>query len=250
MTLRIVLCLILGALVSSCSEPKFDSSNEEAMQESIPKISESLSESDKKNLVAALFYAQFNQDNFDISSYNGLTGREIIAKYKDDKAQKEEREKAELESELVGLKDEYESILEDLSGIKISEQSYKWSEGIFYNGPQVSYLITNETQKIITSLYLRVSAKSPGRTTPWVTETNPYSIKGGLEVGESRERFVTLDDNIWEEMDLVGNKDLEILIEIIGFESSEQDEGDMFYHGSDIRRLERKIKDLEDKLKN
>lgn len=247
---NIIILLIFGLLTLSCSEPKFDSSNEENMEKSITEITKGLSESEKEDFLAAFFYSQLHQGDLEISSYDGLTGREIIAKYKDDKSQKEEREKEELENKLANLKDEYKALLEELSGITISNQSYRWSEGIFTSGPHVTFLITNQTQKVITSLYIKISAKSPDRTIPWVTEANPYSIKGGLEVGESRERSVTLDDSIWEDMNLVGNKDLEILIEIVGFESADQDEGDMFYHGSDIRKLERKIKDLEEQLEN
>ena len=57
---KFVFALILGLLISSCSDsgPTFDASSEEAKQQSITQITEGLSDSEKMDFVAALFYAE------------------------------------------------------------------------------------------------------------------------------------------------------------------------------------------------
>jgi hypothetical protein len=246
--------ILSSFLLAGClHEPTLDTTSDDALKASVEKVAANLSPDEKaqlgKAIVSAMLQGAFQGGSrISLDSLNGLTGAEAIALVNKATSQKNADNRSELLAEIEVLKIEREEIKAELQPFTVSDVSYKWDDG-FINEPIVSYTITNGGNQALGGIYIRSTIKSPGRSKAWSVDDSPSGIDGGLEPGESRE-FSTFDFSSsvrWKKLGLFGSTDLEVTVEVIGIETVEEDRPDGMYHGSNITRIDDRLRDLEER---
>lgn len=197
--------VIIGTLLSGCSEPTVDASTDGTMKSSIAKVRGSLPESKRQEFDEAVQLMAFSQINLKslfadgadgtgnlkskmTAAVHGKTGNQIISEANQIKL---ERKKKQIEQALQEIKELEEKKLnavqtrEKLKKFEvIRSRFYKKEKKYSREQPIIELSVKNSTQHSISRAYFNGTIASPNRAVPWHVGSFNYSISGGLEPGE------------------------------------------------------------------
>lgn len=271
-------CLGLATSLAACKqEPaRFDASSEAAFKASAQAVRDSMPETQRPALQAALMQVVMHAAVGDSKSpllamaamsknpegfvpqiapfVNGRTGPELIAVADDLKRQRETRQLAALDGEISALETELQeakAIQQTdraiLDRIKIEGARYYWSKGSYSAEPVIAFKITNKADRALAKVHFGGLLETPGRSVPWVKDGFYYEIKGGLEPGESQSlNLVPGRFGAWAADELKNRNDLVLTLTLEGIEDAS---GTKIGVGSDdkIRRTEERLGELRKK---
>lgn len=208
MKLRLWVICASAAILAGCGEPKLDGSSEQAMKQSVEKVSSKLEPGKQAEFKEALQVVAFSQMNLGAlmngeqtpegvagkmySELDGKTANEVIAKAAAIKAERAAREKEQALKEIAEL----ESLATKAEEAKAQLATFEVSRSRFYmrekeysyrKEPIIEMTVRNGTQHPISRAYFKGTISSPGRSIPWLVEDFNYTIAGGLEPGEAQE---------------------------------------------------------------
>lgn len=208
MKLRLWVMCAAAAILAGCSEPKLDGSSEQAMRQSVEKISSKLDPGKQAEFKEAMQVVAFSQMDLGalmkgeqtpdgvagkmFGELDGKTADEVIAKAASIKAERAAREKeqalkeiAELESRAVKA----EEARAQLAKFEVSRSRFylREREYSYRKEPIIELAVRNGTEHPISRAYFKGIISSPGRSIPWLVEDFNYTIAGGLEPGEAQE---------------------------------------------------------------
>ncbi len=189
------------------------------MERSLERAKASLSEEEQEKFDAALLAIAFEGENlFSLAAnpesaeqrmrerLDGKTVDEILAAGERILEEERERERQRAEErrqrEREGLMRRIEDIRNELEQLEEKKQKaesdrqslrafvvesarFSFSETGFTRDPVIELSVRNETSHAISRAYFQGVLATPGRAVPWVDESFNYSIRGGLEPGES-----------------------------------------------------------------
>lgn len=205
MKLKTFIIFIGCTLVVGCSDPKIDTSTDEAMKSSIAKVRESLPEVKKQEFDEAmqvLFFSSIDiKDIFSAGaagasklegkmkeSLNGKSGVQIIAEANQIKIEREKKEREQALQEIVELEKKRKASLaarEELKKFKVlRSRFYKTKREYLGEQPIIELKVKNETSMPISRVYFEGTIASTGRSVPWHKDNFNYQISGGLEPNE------------------------------------------------------------------
>lgn len=92
--------------------------------------------------------------------------------------------KAEVEH-LRKRKAESDQARASLAKFVVERSRFYFSEDRFSRDPVIDITVKNDTGQVVSRFYCRGVLSSPGRETPWVEDDFNYSVRGGLQPGES-----------------------------------------------------------------
>jgi len=87
---------------------------------------------------------------------------------------------------LRGLKAESETAQASLAKFVVERSRFYFSEDGFSSDPVIELTVKNDTGRTVSRFYCRGVLSSPGRKTPWVDDTFNYSVRGGIQPGETQ----------------------------------------------------------------
>lgn len=213
---RLLLILCVLFVTAGCT-PTIDAGDDEALEESIEEVADSLSDDEREEFEEALFTLLFSgagdmlldpdADDDEIDrrmreSIDGMTAREVIAEAEEvqreveeerarREAKRKERERQQALQEIEELKEAREQARQARAQLDefVVDRSRFYKESRRYGGdrPRIDLAVTNGTDYAISRAYFEGTLSTPGRSVPWLEETFNYSISGGLEPGESAE---------------------------------------------------------------
>lgn len=235
--------LFSGALLlfASC-EQRIDASSQEATTESIKKICEDLSPSEKEIFQASCLIIAIDAGIADdgYKKLDGLTVEEVNAMAEAisqrRKIEREQREKEEaarrkkLEEERIAReKEEAERqrqaeirlLTEKLATLKEQEAtnmrhaecrnkviicatSFRKAKNEFMEQPVIAFTIQNKSEQTLSAIIVDAVLTSTGRKVPWVTDSFRYSFRGGLNPGE--EQKLELSPNMFSDWGRLENR--------------------------------------------
>lgn len=199
--------LLFSALVlSGCGEPKLDGSSDEAMQKSIAKVADSLSDDkrtqfrsdvqliamshlDLGGMLKGTSSAEASKQSM-LTSLNGKTAEEVSAEAKRILAEREARQREQALAEIGELTDKQaksEAAKSQLSKFTVTKSRFflRDEEYSYQPKPIIELSVHNGTDKAVSRAYFKGTIASPGRSVPWLSDTFNYEISGGLEPGEA-----------------------------------------------------------------
>lgn len=191
-------------MLSGCGDPTVDGSSQEAMEESIENIRDSLPESQHDDFNQALTALAFSEIGDDIFSGNGpsqseieslmrdrlagMTGDEILSEGDRIIQERKERERRQALKEIEELRQkqgEAEEAQQMLSDFEVIRSRFYFQEQRYgRDKPIIELTVRNGTEHAVSRAYFSGTIASPDRSVPWVEDTFNYSIPGGLEPGE------------------------------------------------------------------
>lgn len=195
--------------LSACGEKTIDASTEEKAKSSIESISKDMSESQLKEFTASLltiYMSNLGDEPKANAMINGKTASEINALAKEISiAQEQQRKEAEARrkaeeikihqekikdiqlklAEIAKREKENESMRQEMQSIIIADAQYKQGKHTFDNS--ISFTIKNSSSHVLSEIFFTANLTSPGRKVAWAEEKIRYSIKGGLNPGETIE---------------------------------------------------------------
>lgn len=198
----------LAAILAGCGEPKLDGSSDQAMRESIEKVSASLELAKRIEFKDALTVIMVSQLDFGAimkgeqssegwagrmnNALAGMTADEVIAKAAVVKAERAAREKAQaLEeiAELEGLAAGANEARAKLARFEVTRSRFYLRDQQYFSlkEPIIELAVRNATAHPVSRAYFRGTLSSPGRSVPWFVEDFNHAIPGGLESGEGQE---------------------------------------------------------------
>lgn len=208
MKLRLWVICASAAILAGCGEPKLDGSSEQAMKQSVEKVSSKLEPGKQAEFKEALQVVAFSQMNLGalmkgeqtpdglagkmFSELDGKTADEVIAKAASIKAERAAREKEQALKEIAeldALAAKAEEAKAQLATFEVSRSRFymREKEYSYRKEPIIEMTVRNGTQHPISRAYFKGTISSPGRSIPWLVEDFNYSIAGGLEPGEAQE---------------------------------------------------------------
>ncbi len=75
----------------------------------------------------------------------------------------------------------------ELSKFIVERSRFYWQDGVLGDEPVIDVTLRNDTSHSIGRFYAIGVLSSPGREKPWLEESFNYSIRGGMEPGESQQ---------------------------------------------------------------
>ena len=87
---------------------------------------------------------------------------------------------------LLDLRAEAEAAKVHLARFQVRQARFYFSEDRFSSDPVIDLTVWNGTGQTVSRFYCRGVLSSPGRT-PWVEENFNYSVRGGIQTGETRQ---------------------------------------------------------------
>lgn len=230
---RLILCVAMAATLA-CAAPKIDTSSNESMKKSIEQVRESLPEekrADFDNAIRDLALADLNfQEMMAQGSntsadalttkvkqrLNGKTGLQILsdaAKLHEERKHKEREQAVGEIAELRRKAAAAELAKQKLAAFKVTRSRlYRETSG-FMAEPVIELSVTNGTPSAISRAYFHGVVASPGRSVPWINEDFNYSIRGGLEPGESA--TWKLNPNMFSEWGTKTPSDAILTVEVV-----------------------------------
>lgn len=205
---RTLFVVAISLALAGCGDPKIDGKSEAAYQSSLAKVAEGLPESRRQEFSEALSIVAMSQlslsdmfsgkqsaDSFKgktIASLDGKTAAQVIdeaSKIRADRAVKEKQQAIKEVSDLLEKKAGAEKDRADLAKFTVSKSRFSMRPEQYLTGSQpiVELSVVNGTSHPISRAYFKGTIASPGRSVPWFSDDFSYSIKGGLEPGESAE---------------------------------------------------------------
>lgn len=266
-----VFCMAI--LLIGCS-PKIDGSDDEAFEESLDEITESLPEEEREAFKEAAGYLMISgvgdalfdteMDDDDVARdmrerLDGMTAQEVISQAEVAKAEAEEREakrRAERKErereqaqqelgELKELRQKSKDIREELAMFDVERSRFRMESREFSGDqPIIELTVHNGTNHAISRAYFKGVLSTPGRSVPWLEETFNYSIRGGLEPGESAEW--ELSPNRYSEWGRVEEiDDMVFTVEVTRLDGPD---GDAILQDNFTERDERRLETLRKKF--
>lgn len=206
----IFLFMLFPFLLFACGEPRIDGSSEEAFEESMERVTSSLSEEELEKFAESMMVIAFGQMNFEqlfsmdagaagsleadmfsglLGELDGMTVSDIHQKADDIHREREARERRQAMEEIRELEErkaKAEQAREGLAGFEVNRSRFYVSEDGFISEPVIDITVTNNTEYAVSRAYFRGTYATPGRQIPWLVETFNYAISGGLEPGEEQ----------------------------------------------------------------
>ncbi|MBU0565105.1 MAG: hypothetical protein KJ890_16580 [Gammaproteobacteria bacterium] len=197
-----------AAILAGCGEPKLDGSSEQAMQQSVEKVSSKLEPGKQAEFKEALQVVAFSKMDLGalmkgeqtpdgaagtmLSELDGKTAGEVIVKAASIKAERAAREKEQALreiAELEALTAKAEEAKAQLAKFEVSRSRFylRDREYSYRKEPIVELAVRNGTEHPISRAYFKGTISSPGRSIPWLIKDFNYTISGGLEPGEAQE---------------------------------------------------------------
>lgn len=186
------------------NSPKLDTSSEQTVQTSLKKMRESLSSEDQGKLESALKVLVFSKldlasimmgkvtsDTFvsdTLRPYEGKSAKQIIAAADSVLAERKEEQKKQAQVEIEEIEAKIKNAAASqqlLSKIEVLKSRFYHDRSGYISEPVIDLTIKNGSEHAISRIYFNGVLASPNRSVPWVKDTFNYSIKGGLEPGES-----------------------------------------------------------------
>lgn len=194
----------LSFLLGGCSDPRLDTSSDEAKTESMKKVMASLDGNQAEQFSEALRIVMFNGMNIgDLvaspdaaaarakSSVHGLTAKEVIAKAEQIKTERAAQQRAQALNEIAELeakKAGAEQAREALKKFVVHKSRFQQrDEGNKYTTrivPIIEIEVENATGSPVSRAYFRGTIASPGRAVPWLVKDFNFEFSGGIESGE------------------------------------------------------------------
>jgi hypothetical protein len=85
------------------------------------------------------------------------------------------------------LKAKYDAAQASLAKFEVMRSRFYFSKDEFSSDPVIDLTVRNSTGQAISRFYCRGVLSSPGRETPWVDDTFNYSVRGGIQPGETKQ---------------------------------------------------------------
>ena len=222
--LAFIICFILNNCSSEPDTPQvieqpvfiLDCSSDSAFEASLEAINANLDSSIHEELAEAILYLALEDVNnlfvglemmgnrSAIRSNlegiaSGLTGREIIElsdskqRAKDISSLKsnirgDKRKIGELESTIISLKAQLDSMKLNENGLKlftISNSKFFWETEGYLPQPKIEFTFTNGSKISLSRIYCDGVLHTPSRTIPWVKDSFNFEISGGIEPDET-----------------------------------------------------------------
>lgn len=201
----IILSCVLAAL-SGCATPTIDTSTDQSMKESVERVRSSLPEDKRQDFDNALrelaladlnlqdLMAQGTNSNADALTskmkqrLNGQTGVQILAAAATLREERDRKQREQAIGEIAELQKkaaEAAVAKQKLAAFTVSRSRYYKENSMFTTESVIELSVTNGTDTPISRAYFHGVVASPGRSVPWISEDFNYSIRGGLEPGES-----------------------------------------------------------------
>lgn len=194
------LAVLFVTVSVGCGEHRIDASSEDAMEESIEQLRQTLSDEERREFDEALDYltgdaladvfdAAFRGEELDgeglISEVRGLlhgrTAPEVIETARGRQRSAALREIEELEAKSA----QFEVARTELSRFEVTRARLSHQETLIGSEPVIELSVLNGTDHPIRRAYFRGVVQSPDRSVPWIEEDFNYQIRGGLEPGEA-----------------------------------------------------------------
>lgn len=203
---RTLFVVAVSLALVGCGDPKIDGKSEAAYHSSLTKVAEGLPEAQRKEFAEALSIVAMSQlslsdmfsgkqsaDSFKgktIASLDGKTAAQVIdeaSKIRADREIKEKQQAIKEVSDLLEKKAGAEKDRSELAKFTVSKSRFSMRPEQYLSGsqPLVELSVSNGTSHPISRAYFKGTIASPGRSVPWFSDDFSYSIKGGLEPGES-----------------------------------------------------------------
>jgi hypothetical protein len=185
------------------SQLTIDTSSEQAMQTTITKVRESLSQAKREEFDNALQLIVFSQIDFGTDSasdanaaadrmkskLSGKTGEQVIAEGEniEEVRRTKERDQALAEiKELQEKKAKWESAKVELARFQVERSRFfKKKQKYYGEQPIIELTVRNGTAHPVSRAFFVGTLRSPNRAVPWMKDDFNYSISGGLEPGEA-----------------------------------------------------------------
>lgn len=85
------------------------------------------------------------------------------------------------------LKTQYDAAQASMAKFEVIRSRFYFSKDGFSSDPVIDLTVRNGTGQAISRFYCRGVLSSPGRETPWVDDTFNYSVRGGIQPGETKQ---------------------------------------------------------------
>ncbi|WP_312960102.1 DUF6694 family lipoprotein [Stutzerimonas nitrititolerans] len=208
MKLRLWIMCASAAILTGCGEPKLDGSSEQALQQSVEKVSSKLEPGKQSEFKEALQVIAFSKMDLGalmkgeqtpdgvagqmFSELDGKTVDEVIAKAAAIKVERAAREKEQALKEIAELEAlamKAEEAKAQLAKFVVSRSRFflRDREYSYRKEPIIELAVRNGTEHPISRAYFKGTISSPGRSIPWLVKDFNYTISGGLEPSEAQE---------------------------------------------------------------
>lgn len=197
--------MAVAILVVGCSDPKINSSSEEAFKASIEKVRQSLDDQKRQEFDSALQQVAFSNLNIEAmlmgtaskesiardmqASLNGKSADDVIAVASAIRAEREAKEREQALGEIKELADKQaasEAASVALKSFQVIRSRFSMKDsGFLGKQPVIELDVKNGTPQAVSRAYFEGTIASPGRAVPWHKDEFNYSIPGGLEPGEA-----------------------------------------------------------------
>lgn len=204
---RFICIALMAGMLAGCGEPKLDGSSQQAFKDSAAKVAASLPEDKRKQFASDVMVLAFQ--GLDISqvlqgkknaegvsadmlaALNGKTAQQVADEANRARTERAEREQQQALTEiqeLVEKQKKSEAAKTELARFQVSKSRFyqRAKEYGLGNQPIIEITVNNGTASAVSRAYFKGTIASPGRSVPWLVETFNYSIRGGLEPGESQ----------------------------------------------------------------
>lgn len=193
-------------LLGGCADPTIDASSDEAMKESVKEVRESLPEERQQEFDKAVqelvvanislqdIMAQGANPNVEAlatrakQALGGKTGEEVIAEAAKLREERERKEREQALGEIAELEKRAsaaQTAKQQLARFQVSRSRLYRDRSSFIEEPVIELTVTNGTSHAVSHAYFHGTVTSPGRSVPWISDDFNYSIRGGLEPGET-----------------------------------------------------------------
>lgn len=228
--MRNVLCvLVVGTFALGCgSEPRIDTSSDEAMETSIEEVRSTLSSGEQEKFTEALQVLAFSGVTLENLFAEGLTGgaaglqgrvketlhgksaSEVIAAADSIHHERAVREREQALQEIAELEEkqaEAAGARQELAKFEVQRSRFSNRENVLgMDEPIIELTVQNGTAHAISRVSFLGTLASPGRSVPWIKETFSYRIRGGLEPGEQASwRLAPNMFSDWGQVDVPGD---------------------------------------------
>lgn len=205
MRLAYLLLSLLLFVAQGCGQSRIDGSSEESMAESIERMSEGMTESERIQFAGALITIAFSKgletdaDSAVRQVLDGKSKNEVLALAEQITRDTEEHQRLE---QAVRAKRDRQLMEEEIARLRIKKAAARDAADVlakfriaqphlipprrelFEVGNSIDFWVWNQTGRTIARVSFLAEYKTPGRAIPWVSDDFSYAIPGGLEDGE------------------------------------------------------------------
>lgn len=203
--LRYVFFGLLTIGVWGCGDPTIDTSTDEAMEESIAEVRESLDPGVRARFDTAIMTVSMSGVSLETlmageagaaslanqvkGKLEGRTGEEVLEIADSIRAEREAERRRQAEQEIAELEEQRERAVaaeRKLANFTVDRSRLEMRENYFEREePLIELTVTNGLGVAVSRAYFTGTLQSEGRSVPWIREDFNYQIPGGLEPGET-----------------------------------------------------------------